>query len=356
MAKQLTTQPEQDPHAETKAIVERLLTAGQRIDIDLPSTLVEQQQWALNEYENHIKAGLKLGYALVVIKQQLEHGEFTAWLKSVGINDSTARKNMQVATFLASFDSKRERVPVLENPHLDPDLEEQQEIDAVLAKIIKLPLRKQLVLAQETPERVRHWIQTDFFDELEKMSLSDLRTVIKQQKEIEKLEAKASRESNQLFIARQQLQELKEIPKEHIHMEVFRKQILQDTEMVNAALQRLRKMFETVKHFQAEHVEDAKQMMGYLAIHQADYVAGSAMEIGRLYRELWNVNPLLPMSMPRLEELHEDELFAMTEAIKNQQAFDRALESSLKHALNGTDKKIAENLQRDIKKLNKGKK
>lgn len=347
MSKALTpavVQLPEDPNAETKAIVERLIAIGQQIDINLPETLEEQQQWVLAQHDQHIARGVQMGYGLVVIKQQLEHGEFIAWLQTVGINKRTAQAYMRVAKFLALLDekSKSATVALLDNPHLDPDIEEELEIDAVLAKIIKLPLRKQLVLAQEHPERIREYMQADLFAEIDTMSTTEIKTIIRQQKEIERLRKDNGDNSHRLYVKHNALEELKKLPKQHVQMDVMRKQILQDCELVQGAMQRMRLIFEGAKHFTHEFNEDAKNLIAFPALHTLDAIQGHAYEISNNYRDRWSISKLMPVGSPCFGQLDEDELLIITEAVQQQQAATQEYTAELE--------KMNEQLRKDKRK------
>lgn len=337
-----------DPHAESRAIVARLMASGNRIDINLPSTLAEQQQWALARYDEHLNAGLQFGYALVVIKQQLDHGAFGVWLESNGIKDRTAQEYMKVAKFLsrmtdksadsaylgnaAESNSKTAESADLENTSMDIDSLADREVDAVLAKIIKLPLYKQLILAKESPERIREYMQSDLFDEIDKMPPSEIRAIIRQQKEIESLRAKGDSASHQLYLKHTELESLKKIPRQHLQMDVLRKQLLQDCELVQGAMQRMRKIFEEAKHFTQEFEEDARNLIAFPALLSLDAIQGNAYEISKNYRERWGINSYLPISAPPIDQLTEEELFLITEAVKNQRAATRQYEIEMDRA------------------------
>lgn len=348
MSKALTpavAQLPEDPNAETKAIVERLIAVGQRIDINLPETLAEQQQWVLAQHDQYIAHGVQMGYGLVVIKQQLEHGEFIAWLQTAGINKSTAQRNMKVAKFLAALDEnhpKRGSEPLLDNPHLDPDLAEEQEIDAVLAKIIKLPRCKQLILTKETPERIREYMQADLFAEIDTMSTTEIKTIIRQQKEIERLRKDNGDNSHRLYVKHNELEKLKKLPKQHVQMDVMRKQILQDCELVQGAMQRMRLIFEGAKHFTHEFNEDAKNLIAFPALHTLDAIQGHAYEISNNYRDRWSISKLMPVGSPCFGQLDEDELLIITEAVQQQQAATQEYTAELE--------KMNEQLRKDKRK------
>lgn len=190
-------------------------------------------------------------------------------------------------------------------------------------------MRKQIVLAKETPDRIREYMQSDLFDEIDKMPPSEIRAIIRQQKEIESLRTKGDSASHQLYLKHTELEALKKIPRQHLQMDILRKQILQDCELVSGAMQRLRKVFDEAKHFSHEHEEDARNLLAFPALHTLDAIQGHAYEISKNYRDRFGVLAHLPISAPNLDQLTEDELFLITESVKSQQAATRQYEMEL---------------------------
>ncbi|NOR69991.1 MAG: hypothetical protein GQ532_09925 [Methylomarinum sp.] len=311
-------EPVADKHEEAKAIVERLISTGKQIDIDLPETLEDQKKWALEKYDEHLKSGLQLGYALLVIKKQIETGEFTGWLEANNIKPRTAQNYMKTANFIAELDSNTQRVALLANETLDPDQEEEKEIDAILAKVIELPLRKQIELTKETPERIRAYFEEGLFDEVEKMKPEKIRAIIRQQKTIESMLERNQRDGDQIKQLHDENQQLKKTQKERIQFDEMRKQLFADMEMAQGIIDRARKTFEVAKNYQQEVETEAVTAVIHPLLHMLGVLHGGSLLVSDDCYQRWGIDPSIPSMPPLPNTLTHEEKWKAEETARRQ--------------------------------------
>lgn len=326
MSKVLIAEALSEQQQESEAIVNRLISTGKQINIDLPETLEAQKEWALNEYDRHLNTGLRLGYALNVIKPQMLHGEFTEWLKVANIKPRIAQVYMKTAKFIAALQGKSATVALLEKPTLDPDQEDEKEIDAILAKVIDLPLRKQIELTKETPERIRGYFEDGLFDEVNQMNPGQIRTVIRQQKQIESMLERNRRDGEAIVEKDQQIKQMIKMPKHAPRIQAMREQLMADIELINGALSRTRKSFEVAKDMTAEHEFYTKENVVYPMLHLLNLVKGHALLLSKNCWERWDIDGAIPVSMPAKEELSKQNLWFAAQTAANQ---DKLTESFL---------------------------
>lgn len=328
MSKELTTTVT-DEQQESQAVVMRLINTGKAIDITLPESLLEQQQWTLERYDAHINSGLQLGYGLVVIKAQMEHGEFGEWLKSNNIKDRTAQEYMKVAKFLSVMQDKstesnsKNAVSALlenqpKNPNLDPDIEAEQEVDAVLAKIIKLPLYKQLVLTSQPAERIREWWQSDLFKEIDKMPPTEIRALIRQQKEIEALRGKAKENLDLLKEKHDEVERYKHLPKNSARVIQMQNALIEDLQAMQGVMDRARKTFEEIKHYSQEIETDVLGAVVHPLLHMLNYSKGETLSLSNALISRFNIDPQIPVNAPDPEQMSEHQLWMAKTATVNQ--------------------------------------
>lgn len=319
MSQDLTTQGQlADKHEEAKAIVERLISTGKQIDIDLPETLEAQKDWALAKYDEHLKSGIQMGYALDVIKTQMEHGEFTGWLEASNIQARSAQRYIKIAKFISGLNSKATRVSLLENKTLDPDQEEEKEIDAILARVIELPLRKQIELTKETPERIRSYFEDGLFDEVDQMNPGQIRTVIRQQKALESMIDRNQRDGDQIKLLHDENQQLKNTQKERIQFDEMRKQLFADMEMAQGIIDRARKTFEVSKNFQQEVETEAVTAVIHPLLHLMGVLHGGSLLISDDCYQRWGIDPTIPSMPPLPNTLTHEEKWKAEETAHRQ--------------------------------------
>lgn len=101
----------------------------------------------------------KIGIGLAALKARLPHGEFEAALEPIGLAPQRARECMQIARFLAAQPDER------------------------LRRFAELPKSKVLELAKAEPEVLDEFLENEDGEELEALSVRDLRFSIKDLRE-----------------------------------------------------------------------------------------------------------------------------------------------------------------------------
>lgn len=91
--------------------VQRIVAAGRDIALEIPPALADQQK----TYESMRNAAdaddARRGYVLLAIRQQMQHGQWLAWLRGIGVGVQTAQREIKVAkTLLALENANASRV------------------------------------------------------------------------------------------------------------------------------------------------------------------------------------------------------------------------------------------------------
>ncbi len=151
---------------EDPKLLERLQALAGRTDWDLPihdgTPLAgkDLQQWLLSREEQALKARIERGIGYMLLKRELGHGAWLAWVKDHGLSDRSVRDDMQVAHFMTSLS------------------------DANAQRAAHLPHRKLQVLARLPAPVVDDLYEDGVLDQAEEMSREELEEIVRLRKEL----------------------------------------------------------------------------------------------------------------------------------------------------------------------------
>ncbi|WP_072670527.1 hypothetical protein [Vibrio injensis] len=129
------------------------------VGVDVSQSQAEMISYLRRQTETLGMTIAKIGVGLTALKESLEHGQFEDALENIGLNRFRASECMQIARFLAAQPDER------------------------LRRFAELPKSKVLELAKAEPEVLDEFLENEDGEELEALSVRDLRFSIKDLRE-----------------------------------------------------------------------------------------------------------------------------------------------------------------------------
>lgn len=125
------------------------------------------QHWLLEREERALKDKVERGVGYMLLKRELGHGAFIAWVRERGLSERTAQENMKVAQMLMQLSA----------PHAK--------------RASNLPHRKLQVLAGLPPPVIEELYEDGALDQAETMSRDELAEIVKLRRDLANQKAKA---------------------------------------------------------------------------------------------------------------------------------------------------------------------
>ncbi len=149
-----------DKNADVRAsdkeeIIQRILATQEALDINLPENIDELKNWLIDRQNILARETARLGFGFLALKEQIEHGEFTAWLESNDLKPRRVQEMMSIASML------------LNAP------------DSVRPKLMGCPKSKLMELAKLSEESIYEVGESGELDELTMLSVRELREQIR---------------------------------------------------------------------------------------------------------------------------------------------------------------------------------
>ncbi|MGI1671978.1 MAG: hypothetical protein K6L74_16870 [Neptuniibacter sp.] len=89
-----------------REIIERIVSAGESLDIELPETTNELQTWIIDRENKAAREAAKLGFGYLALKSQIEKGKFKSWLAENNLSEQRVYELISVANLLLSLSDK----------------------------------------------------------------------------------------------------------------------------------------------------------------------------------------------------------------------------------------------------------
>jgi len=198
MTKALTSgeQRQHPPAGAQDAIdaVRRIVARGKNIGIEIPQALAEQQAQTVDILEQHDRFGAQLGYLLLAVRQQLDHGQWLGWLQDIGVHPRKAQQHIVVTKLLLALEDGATCETVSHVKRVSEDGAKCETVSHV-KRVSQLPLRRKLLLAKLGPEAVQELIEDGDIERLAGMPEREFRAQVSL---IANLQRKATRYKDRL--------------------------------------------------------------------------------------------------------------------------------------------------------------
>lgn len=262
-------QPAQaDPAAhddEARMMAERVAALSEQVSWDLPVSDGQPlsgkplQDWVLRKEDQAAQGAVERGIGYLLCKRELGHGQFQAWLKDHGVSARSAQDAMKVAKLLMALPPEKAR------------------------RVALLPHRKALALTAGKPPIIEGLFDSGVMDDIESRDPSQIREIVRLQKELEKRDERLQTAGENLDIAHAENRELRQLPEERRRVRELRRAVLEETEQLRVDAHRLQAYMDAVRMLPEDlapaEVDSIAQPLMY-ALQSLHAFAGALFERG----------------------------------------------------------------------------
>lgn len=206
---------------EAKMMAERVAALSEAVDWDLPIVKGKPlggqalQDWLLKKEDQAAQSTVERGIGYALLKRELGHGQFEAFLKDRGVSPRSARESMKAAKLLMALSPTNAQRAAL------------------------LPHRKIQALAAAPAKVVDDLFESGALDDVDGMNRDQLREIVRLRKDVETQEERLRQAGENLQAQAEENRRLRQLPEASRRALALREAVLAETEALRVNAHRI---------------------------------------------------------------------------------------------------------------------
>lgn len=144
-----------EPSPESATVITRIIRLGEPLPVELPETIDDLKSWLIDKENQLAREAARQGFGFLVLKHELGHGTFEAWLTQHDFKPQRVRENMTIAQMLLAAPSN------------------------VQEQLLGIGKKKLIELASLPEETIAEVAESGQLDELSRLSVRELKDQVR---------------------------------------------------------------------------------------------------------------------------------------------------------------------------------